>query len=37
MSAYDWEKSENEDKRVIQLIDPIFAAELLDEARGAYR
>ena len=37
MSAYDWEKSENEDKRVIQLIDPIFAAELLEEARGAYR
>ena len=37
MSAYDWEKSENEDKRVIQLIDPLFAAELLEEARGAYR
>ena len=36
-SAYDWEKEENEDKRVIQLIDPLFASELLEEARGAYR
>ena len=37
LSAYDWEKEENEDKRVIQLIDPLFASELLEEARGAYR
>ena len=37
LSAYEWEKSENENKRVIQLIDPLFAAELLEEARGAYR